>query len=279
MFLNGTRNIVILTGFLATTDDPKVRRLFQSVAAATYTTIVLAEATDLPNMAPVDLSGPIVTHDGTVAVRADFLAPASERSFLGAKNFLKTGQAGEELEVLDFNPLEDWQLKPEHAAQLAAVESNWGLSDLDEMAGWVAEGIAKPPRQRFMNRLIITGLPVKFGRRVDLGDRIYNPCDVLLGPGQTPVEVRLSNDMRLWSSVTRIVALASSPITITGTLRAKFDKETGGRKIFIDAVDVYAATSEDIPNGVPAWMSEQIQATLDRRKVDLEARPSVTATE
>ncbi len=279
MFLNGTRNIVILTGFLATTDDPKVRRLFQNVAAATYTTILVPEETAVGNMAPVDLSGPIVTHDGEIAVRADFIGPASERSFLGVKNFLKTGHAGEKIEIIDFNPLHEWKLTPEYAAQLVAEESTWGLSNLDEMAGWVAEGIAVPPKQRFMNRVIITGLPVKFGRRVVLDERIYNPCDVLLGPGESPVEVRLYNDMRLWSSVTRIVAGATSPITLTGTLRAKFDPETGGRKVFIDAVDVYAATSEDIPEGVPAWMSEQIQATLDRRKVDLEARASQAPTQ
>lgn len=272
VFLNGTRNIVILTGFLATTETPTVRRLFQNVAAATYTTVIVSADCALPDMAAVDVSGPIVTHEGAVAMRADFICPASEQSFMGVKNFLKTGHAGEKIEVLDFNPLHEWQLKPELATQLRSGESNWGLSDLDEMAGWVAEGIAVPPKQRFMNRLIITGLPVKFGRRVVLNDRIYNPCDLLLGPGETPVEVRLYNDMRLWSSVTRIVAGATSPITITGTLRAKFDPETGGRKVFVDAVDVYAATTEDLPNGVPSWMSEKIQETLDRRKVDLEVR-------
>lgn len=272
MFLNGTRNIVILTGFLALTDQPTVRRLFQNVAAATYVTVLVPEGTDLPNMAPVDLSGSIVIHEGEVAVRANFIEAASERSFIGAKNFLKTGGAGEELERLDFMPLEQWTLKPEIAGQLRLAGSTWGLSDLDEMAGWVAEGVANPPKQRLMNRIILTGLPVKFGRRVDSGERIYNPCEMMIGPNDQLVEARLYNDMRFWSSVTRIVARATSPITVTGTLRAKYDKASGGRNVFIDSVDVYAATTEDLPGGVPTWMRDQIQATIDRRKVDLENR-------
>lgn len=269
MHLDGARNIAILTGFLAATDQPGVRRLFQNIAAATYTLVVMpGDAAAIAHMAPVDLSGPVVLHEGEPAVRADWIRPATAQSISGCRNFIKTSGAGEELERIDFDPNINWQPSPAIVAQLTEGPSTWGIGEVDEMAGWIRDGIQNPPRQRLMNRVILTGLPADFGRRIDTGDRIYNPCTLLLGDG-TKVEVRLYNDMRQWSSVARIVAGAVSPITVVGTLRAKFDRDAGGRKVFIDAVDVYAANTEDLPAGVPAWMSQRIRERIDRRAINL----------
>lgn len=277
MHYAGTRNIAILTGFLASTSTPGVRRLYQNVAAATYTTILVADDARFGHMAPVDLSGPILLADGEPAVRADYIEPATLGSILGCRNFTKTGGAGPELEVIDFNPNVNWQPSPDVVAQLREGESNWGITGTDEMAGWIRDGIENPPRQRLMNRVITTGLPVDFGRRIDSGDRIYNPCGLILGEGDHRIDVRLYNDMRQWSSVARIVAAAVSPITVVGTLRAKFDPEIAGRRVFLDAVDVYAANTEDLPEGVPAWMNRRIRDRVERRAVNLEPAPPAPA--
>lgn len=285
MFHNGTRNIVILTGFLAKTETPGVRRLYQNVAALTYIPVLVSEGDQTPDMAPVDLSGPLVFDGAEPAVRGDFIGAASLQSIRAATNFMKVGDRTK-LPILDFAPLDPEKisfnngkessqkvlvLKDDILSQLSEGPSTWGLVGMDVMAGWVREGVEAPSKNRLMNRLILSGLPGGVGPLVDDDDRSFRAMTFDVGPtSESSIEARLYHDMRFWSSATRIVASTVSPITLAGTLRCKFDKDRAERFSYIDTLDVYAASGEDMPDGVPAWMIERVRDTQRRRSVNLE---------
>jgi len=270
MFTHGNRNIVALTGFLGTTENPLLRSIHQGVLADTRLDVRVPEGCTIPDMAPVDLSGPMDIYEGRLVVRADWIGPATAQSMAGLSNFRKVGDAPEEAPRIDFDPVGiEWKARPEIAEHFAEGPSTWGLEDLDAQAGWLYEGIKSPPKGKLMARCLLTGIPSHVGRRIQSADRIHTPMMLTVAPG-VELPIRLYNEMRRWSSIARLLVGATSPITVTGMFRAKYDHETGGRIAFIEAADVYAACREDLPSGTPAWMLEAIRAANSRRSVDLE---------
>lgn len=276
MYLDGARNCGIFSGFLQRTDSPGRFRLHQSALPGSDIPIIARQDPGLPDMAPVDVAGNLVVDDGLIALNAYYIDRATPTSIRGCSTFQRLGRfIPEGIERFVFYPMHKtesgWNLVPFVAENLREGQSNWGYPEQpDPMAGWLMEGILSPPKQRLMNRTLITGIALAVGPvEPDLGcgeERYFNRVKLHLFKDRPPTECRIYNTVRGYNSLIKSLRKTFTPITISGTLRGHYvDQNT--RVSYIDIVDAYSANKHDLPDGIPMWLLKHIKNGMEMQKL------------